>query len=199
MPNEGATDARDVVAIAGRTRAGKTTLAEGLAERTGWPWASFSNYIKAEAERLGLPRTRRSLQDLGATMIEQLGFRGFVKGMLDQSNLGPADGPFIVEGVRHNGTLSALREVLDPVAPRLIFLAVSDQERNRRLAAEGVSATEGAAWERHSTELEVVDGLARKADLLIDADMPADSVLNSALNWLGLDQTSAFRPRAGPK
>jgi cytidylate kinase len=177
---------RYVVAIAGRTRAGKTTLATRLSGYTDWRWASFSNYIKAEAERRQLPKTRISLQDLGALMIERLGFPSFVEGMLDHAELETSVAPFIVEGVRHLGTLAALRETLAPVEVRFIYLDVSDQERNRRLAEEGVSAAEGEEWERHSTEREVVDGLAEEADPVIDADMPVDSVLNSAVNWLGL-------------
>jgi hypothetical protein len=155
-----------------------------LAEATGWRQTSFSSYVRAEALRREVARNRRELQDLGAAMIEEQGFTRFVAGMLAEAELDP-DAPFVVEGVRHLGTLAALRELTSPMEVRFLYLDVSDAERNRRLAAEGVSAEEGAEWEEHSTEAEVLEGLPEVADLVIDADQPADSVAKTALAFLG--------------
>lgn len=176
---------RHVVAIAGRTRAGKTTLATALAAELGWPAASFSSYVRAEAGRRGIAEERRPLQDLGASMIETMGPRAFVAGMLDAARLTiAADAPLLVEGVRHLVVLEALREIAAPIPADLVFLDVSDAERNRRLAAEGVSAAEGAEWEQHSTERDVVNRLPSVADLLVDADAPRDFVAKTVLTWL---------------
>jgi hypothetical protein len=173
-----------VLAISGRTRAGKTTLATALEERLGWPAASFSRWIRAEAHRRGIPEERRTLQDLGADLIVELGWRDFCLGMLRHANLGRGDAPFVVEGVRHLGTLAALRDVVAPAPLRLVHLSVSDAERDRRLAAEGVDAATGAAWELHSTEQEVIAGLPEVADLVVDADRPREEVLRTVLDWL---------------
>lgn len=173
-----------VVAISGRTRAGKTTLAAGLERELGWQTASFSSWIRAEARERGLAEERRPLQDLGARLIEELGWDEFCLAMLRHARVGPADAPFAVEGIRHVGTLDGLRDVLAPVEVVLVHLNVSDEERNRRLAAEGVDVETGAAWERHWTEQEVLNALPTAADLVIDGDQPKRDVLATVVNWL---------------
>lgn len=80
--------------------------------------------------------------------------------------------------------LEALRQVGAPIPIRLIYLDVSDAERNRRLRAEGVSAGDGEEWEEHSTEYDVLNRLSAAADLTVDADMPPDFVAKTVLDWL---------------
>jgi adenylate kinase family enzyme len=173
-----------LAAIAGRTRAGKTTLTDALSAALGWPSTSFSAYVRATAADRGLPEERRTLQDLGAEMIEETGPRGFVEGALAHADLDPRDGPLLIEGARHVRVWEALREVASPLPAVLIYLAVSDSERDRRLAAEGISDEEGRKWEEHSTEYEVLHLLPSAADLVLDADQPKDYVANSAVEWL---------------
>jgi adenylate kinase family enzyme len=175
---------RWAVSLAGRTRAGKTTLAVALADGLGWPQTSFSSFVRAIAADRGLGEDRRTLQDLGAEMIETLGPRGFVEGALDHAGLASSNAPFVIEGVRHVTTLEALKWVVAPHPVALIYLAVSDDERDRRLAAEGISAAEGSRWEEHSTEYDVLHRLEEAADLVIDADLPRDFVANTAVTWL---------------
>jgi hypothetical protein len=160
-------------------------LAAALASNLGWPSASFSNYVRAEARRRAIEEKRLELQDLGASMIETLGPTTFVEGMLEHAGLMiPADAPLLVEGVRHSAVFEALCALASPVPARLIYLDVSDAERNRRLALEGVSAAEGREWEEHSTEHDVINHLPPAADLIVDADMPPDFVAKRVLDWL---------------
>lgn len=172
------------VAISGRTRAGKTTLANALSRSQGWPRASFSDYVRSEAARRGVPEARRDLQELGAQLVETQGGAGFAAAALQHAGLGRGDLPLVVEGARHVSTLRGLRTTLGPHPVFHLHLDVSNEERDRRLAAEGVSPAEGARWERHSTEREVLTVLPRTAGLVIDADLSPDEVLDCAIFWL---------------
>jgi hypothetical protein len=186
-----------VIAVAGRTRAGKTTLTETLGRRLLWPTTSFSSYVRATATARGLPIERQTLQDLGAEMIDEMGPSGFVDGALRHGGPEFAGPPFVIEGVRHLVTEEALRDAVRPTGLGLIFLAVSDRERDRRLAAEGVSPSEGRRWEEHSTEHDVLDGLESVADLVIDADRSKAFVADSAIAWVkGVSACSIRLPGA---
>jgi thymidylate kinase len=173
-----------LVAISGRTRAGKTTLAHALAADLGWPRASFSEYVRAVARDRGLEQSRRALQDLGAELVATLAPGEFAMGALTNAGLRPRDAPFAIEGVRYVSTLEGLREVAAPLPVALIYLTVSDAERDRRLAAEGVAVAEGRRWEEHPTEHDVLHRLEAVADLVVDADAPADLVAKTVERWL---------------
>lgn len=186
-----------VVAISGRTRAGKTTLANALQETLHWPVGSFSFFVRAEARDRGVAETREYLQDLGALLIEELGPLRFCEAALAANDLLPLSGPRVIEGVRHLITLQGLRRAAAPAPVRLVHLDVSDSERDRRLRLEGVAVEEGAAWEQHSTERDVLDGLGAAADLVVDANQPAKDVAKSVISWLEGDAPDAFRPAKG--
>lgn len=179
-------DASPVLAITGRIRAGKTTLANTLEREHGWRRVAFSDYVRAEAARRGVPETREALQALAVELIEALGWDGFAAAALAEADLDPAQirAPAVIEGARHLETLDALKRLFAPAAVRVIYLRVSDAERNRRLAAEGVDAQTGAVWEAHSTERQVVSVLPAKADLVVDADQEPPAVVEAILGWV---------------
>jgi hypothetical protein len=172
-------------------------VSSALNERLGWPYVSFSSYIRAEARRRGLPDERRVLQDLAAGMIDEYGWDRFCQEMLDYSGLDRGQAPFIVEGARHFETVEALRRLLSPVPVLLIYLAVSDEERNQRLAREGVDEETGSQWERHSTEREVLEVLPKAADLVVDADQPLGDLANTVSEFLIGGESVTQRPANG--
>lgn len=135
------------VAITGRTRAGKTTLAQLMHEALGWPWSSFSAYVHEVAREREIPTGRRELQELGQALFKELGGAGLARSALELAGFEAL--PFVIESARHARTVEGLRAVCAAAPVRHIHLDVSDAERNRRLAAEGVSAEEGREWERH--------------------------------------------------
>lgn len=108
-------DGRLVIALSGRTKAGKSTIAEALALRLHWPCASFGGYVRAEAHRTNRPDDRESLQELGADLIARLGWEGFCRGTLAHAGLDGSSAPCIVEGVRHLDALDMLRHFFEPI------------------------------------------------------------------------------------
>lgn len=177
-------DARLVLAFSGRTKAGKTTIANSLAGRLNWPLASFGDYVRSEALSRGRTDKREDLQDLGATLITTLGIDEFCRLTLAHADLDNNSAPCIVEGVRHLDALTALRRLFEPVPVYLIHLDISDEERQKRLEAEGVTLDRGAAWEQHDTEQDVAQILPDQAELLVPVgDMP-EPALATIIGWL---------------
>lgn len=173
-----------VLALSGRTKSGKSSIADLLKEELDWPCASFGDYVRSVAEQKDMPTTRESLQDLGAELIVTLGWESFCMHMLNHSGLDARSAPCIIEGVRHLDALHTLRKLFSPVSVHLVHLEVSDEERDRRLQAEGISSDRGAAWESHSTERDVAEALPALADLVLPITSSPDATVGAVLEWL---------------
>jgi len=117
------------------------------------------------------------LQAVGEELLDVLGPRGLVDGVLDRARWTP-EKTIVVEGIRHESVVRALRERVAPIVPVLIYLDVPEQARSRRVAArDGISADELQGHDEHSTEREVPIGVRDLADLVIPvADDPAETV-----------------------
>ena len=176
---------RVVVGLSGRTKSGKSTIAVALAERLGWPNASFGDFVRAEAATRGIGEEREKLQELGEALIAELGWTGFCRRTLRHSGLDGTTAPCVVDGVRHVDALTTLREIFEPVPVLLVHLEIPDELRDARLAEEGVSNTQGRKWEEHSTEREVAKLLPEMADckLLAPGDDPSPTV-DAIESWL---------------
>jgi hypothetical protein len=176
---------RVVLAIGGRTSSGKTSVTSLLNDRFGWQHMAFGDYVRDVAADRGIPDDRRSLQDLGESMIETLGLEAFCMSALEASGLDANSAPCLIEGVRHLPVLECLRQVFEPIPVLYVHLDVADGQRNQRLAAGGISEEEGDDWEVHSTERDVRLELPASADLRIDASFrTAEEVANAVETWL---------------
>jgi len=73
--------------------------------------------------------------------------------------------------------VSTLRAIFAPDPIVHVHLDVSNDVRTARLAQRGISASESAEWETHSTERDVMGDLPSQADLLVqvDAQSPEDA------------------------
>jgi chloramphenicol 3-O-phosphotransferase len=172
---------KHVLALSGRTSAGKTTVADALSQTLGWPRAAFGDYVRAQAQLRGLSEERESLQELGGLLIEQLGWLAFCEQTLRFSGLDGGSAPCLVDGVRHIEALTALREIFGPVPVWLVYIAVEDRERYQRLAAGEVSAARAEAWELHPTEQQNLAELPEAADLVVQS---GDTAPSEILAWL---------------
>ena len=165
--------------------AGKSTVAADLGHATGWPVASFGGYVRHEARRRQLDPDRDNLQRLGEDIIKTLGWREFCLQCLRHAGLDMSSVPCIVEGIRHQRVLAELRDLFRPVPVLFVYLGIDDSSRNQRLSAKGVTTEAGAAWERHSTERDVIEGvLADQADLLIDGASEVAVTVDRIISWM---------------
>lgn len=170
-----------VLGLAGRTSAGKTTVASGLSERLGWPVASFGDYVRAQAKQSGLGTERESLQEVGAGLIETLGPECITLRALAHAGLSTDTVPCVIDGIRHESVWTALHELFSPSRMVLVFITVDDETRDQRLSDAGVSAVEGRRWEKHSTEVEVATRLQSLADLTVTMD---NNAVARICSWL---------------
>jgi chloramphenicol 3-O-phosphotransferase len=177
-------DGRLVIGLSGRTKAGKSAIAHALGERLGWPWASFGEYVRSEARLTGRSEDRESLQELGVELIDRLGWDTFCRRTLDHARLDSDSVPCIVEGIRHVEVLRTLRDLFAPFPVYLIHLRLADEERDRRLAAEGIDPRRGVVWEQHSTERDVAKALPDRADLHVKIEETPDASVATILDWL---------------
>lgn len=172
-----------VLCFAGAMRSGKSTVTQRLAAELGWPRAAFGDYVRTEAQRRGLAGQREQLQRLGGTLIDELGWREFSLATLQHAGVRPGEAPVLIDGVRHEEALFALRDLYPGHEIVLVLLRPAEHARRQRMALEGVEATRLERLEAHSTERQVRDRLPARADFVVDADSVEDAV-EKVRRWL---------------
>jgi hypothetical protein len=173
-----------VIAISGRLRAGKTTLAHCLAEVLSCPQASFGDYVRAKASERGLPDDRATLQDLGERLIANEGWPAFCEHALALAGAGPGTVPIVVEGVRHVDALSTLRELFAPVRVVLVHIDADEHVRSARMQHEIQGEKQLTAVEGHSTEQDTKSLLPGVADLVVSGLAGKDVACETVISWL---------------
>ena len=96
----------NVVAIAGKTGAGKSTAALFLSLRYGFKYFRYSHIIAALANQTGT-YDKKALQEAGLRLHNELGQREITRRLIDSM---PANAPVVIDGVRWMDDLNALRE-----------------------------------------------------------------------------------------
>lgn len=154
----------EVICIAGKAGAGKTTVANYLKEQYQCQRYSVSDFLKAELKRRGASEMSRSaLQDLGEEYICSgwdhfcHDFMNFVR--WDKQNL------LIIDGVRHTGFLRALSSWTYPVPVCCICLSANAETIASHIQNRG-SETIDRSRLAEGDQLE----LERDADLVIQVD-----------------------------
>jgi len=117
-----------IIGIAGQIGSGKTSLALELCKRLNAKKVSFGDFVRSEAIRRNIIPTRFALQELGETLIAELGPYDFVQRVLDSTDIHPI---MVLDGVRHIEIWQAIRSL----APRslLIYLDIKEATRLDRL------------------------------------------------------------------
>lgn len=180
-------DGKLVLGLSGRIRAGKSTLTSALAQRLGWPTASFGHFVRSQAIRRQIGEDRDTLQALGEELISTLGWHEFCERMLGHAGLSPSTEPCIIEGIRHVEALQTLRGIFSPWPVYLVHVQTSEPQREVRLQRDGISPEQAAKWSQHSTERDVLDALPALADLSVASDGSPDGAVEQVLSWLSVE------------
>lgn len=172
-----------VLAFSARIGSGKSTVSQQVATALGWKRASFGDYLRTFARSQGHETSREVLQELGEGLVAR-DPEGLCRSVL--THFGWRSGePLVIDGVRHEAVVGALRRLVAPLELRLVFIDVNEETRRKRLLQRGKYAVSTLnAVEAHSTEREVADTLAAMAECRVQGDRPAKEVVHDVVCWV---------------
>lgn len=168
--------------LSGRIRSGKTTLSTALSKALLCRRASFGDYVRFEAHERGLEvGNRQVLQDLGE-LLGSLGWKTFCRNVLHHAGWKPGQ-PIVIDGLRHVEAIHALRDLVNPLEFRLIYISIAEGQLSKRLLQDA-SVIDIGHIEEHSTEYQVVETLPSVADLLVDGSRPVEQLVDEIVQWI---------------
>ena len=160
-----------VIAIAGRAASGKTFIAENLGRFFGWPVIGFGRYVRKVAKERGLSDNFPTLQALGQSLVDA-DAPAFLQAVMRDGSYVPGRGA-IVDGVRHEQILNALKSYVGPERVYLIYVCASEEARTERLKTRGMNpatTSEGVVERQAAT-------LRAHADLVSDGEADVSLIL----------------------
>jgi dephospho-CoA kinase len=161
---------------------GKTSIARGLAKVLECPVASFGNYVRDLAGRIGRNSSREALQELSEQLLASIGPRGLTREILDSSSW-DRNQSLVVDGIRHPTVVAALRAEVAPLPLILVYLDVPPAVRHERLVGrDNLSANEIEGFDLHSTERDVGTRVRALADIVLTADGQVEETLAAVKN-----------------
>lgn len=170
--------------VAGGRGSGKTSVSTLLAIRLNAKRASFGEYLRGEARRLGLEETIENLQDVGQRLVSTSPVK-FVENVVQTSGWNGKE-VLIIDGIRHLEILEALRSVLSPTQVRLILLKVDSEVRKKRLEHRGDDISNFERLDNAPTEVQIFSLLPRAADLVVDGSLSLDEIANKIIRTVSL-------------
>jgi cytidylate kinase len=170
-----------VIGVSGGIASGKTVFARLLAYRLGADFASFGDYVRFQAARMGLGIDRLSLQVLGERLIAEMGWDAFTAAVLSDW---AGQRHLVVDGVRHVEAVSALRAAIAPNLVCLVFLDADFETRKTRASKRSSDAAHLDVYDTHSTELSVHSDLPSLADVVLDARIAPERLADQAVTMI---------------
>ena len=162
-----------VAAFTGLSGSGTSTLARRTASILNWPYASFGAYVRSQAAKEGLQGTRKELQDLGLTLLNDVD--AFCRAVIASSLWRPGEN-LVIDGVRHQSVLNALNRILGETKVTTIYINADSSFRLAHLRNRGEVPADGVALiDAHTVEQEVVNNLSTIAEKQIDVRYRGES------------------------
>lgn len=180
-----------VLALAGSIGSGKSTLAQGVSRTLSWPYVSFGDYVRAVAQRQGLPLSREVLQSVGAALIKE-GWEQFCQAVLAQANWKPGQS-LVVDGIRHVEAIDTLGCLVAPSKLLLVLITLDQSTREARLRGRGITHESLQILDAHPSEAQVQALLPQRADMILDGAKPVETLLQDIVTWIQQYQ----EPRVG--
>ncbi|MFH6780887.1 MULTISPECIES: AAA family ATPase [Methylobacterium] len=160
------------IALSGGIGAGKTALAEKLAEALDADRVSFGREVRRYAkENNENPDDRSILQQLGQALV-LTECKQFVRRVLDQQSQ-PRKDRLIIDGVRHIEVLIHLKEEVGKRPLYLVHVATPSSTREQRIMErDQVERRLAARYDNDITEAQVTRILPQYASLTVNGELP---------------------------
>ena len=169
-----------VIAFSGAIASGKSTLSEAVALSLGCQRVSFGAYIRYVARTRGLGDSREMLQAIGEELVGR-DPEALCRNVLAQVSWLPGE-QLVVDGVRHISVVDALERLVSPGHLRLVHLVTPPAKRASRLDARQERG-DLTRYDAHTTEHDVHNGLAERADLVVDGARAIESAIEQVTQW----------------
>lgn len=155
------------ICVAGKISSGKSTLVRAVSSHIGFPIISFGGILRDYSISKGLPVKRTDLQRLGQEIIDQFGFGGFFKWMLEHSTTSWNES-LIIDGLRHKDIYG---HIIGMFPQTLLVYCDCDLKTqiSRMIARDGIGENEARQILSHETEMHV-EGLRAVAQLVFQPD-----------------------------
>ncbi|MGI8397443.1 AAA family ATPase [Agrobacterium deltaense] len=168
-----------VVCFSGKIGSGKSSVISELSRSLRWKQAGFGQFVRQEIVRRGDdPHSREALQDFGQRSVEA-DPEAFCHGLLKSANYRPGE-DLLVDGVRHVKIFETLQAIISPASVRLVHLSLTDDAQQVRVDRRTDSADLNRA-RGHAVEAELISDLPQRADLIVNADVPFEQVIQECL------------------
>jgi dephospho-CoA kinase len=175
-----------VVAFCGGVGSGKTKLSKEVASELRCRYVGFGDWVRSVALGRRLPVAREALQELGASLIAELGLDGFCRSALAHGGWACGES-VVIDGVRHLEILETLRRLVAPSRVNLVFVQVDWKTQEERLRQRGsVEPDLLSETESHPTEVQVASILAGAADLVVDGTKCVAELREQIIDWLSV-------------
>lgn len=167
-----------IVAFSGKIGSGKSTLSKSIAKDLNLPYISFGDYVRHVASLRGLDYSRDTLQSLGENLIKEQGWLKFCINVLHHGGWNTSK-PVILDGIRHVEALECIKQIVHPLEVILVFIQLAPVERARRITGRDKTDEPNLnRFDDHSTETQVNSTLLAAANIVVDGDMPLESLKN---------------------
>lgn len=162
-------DLKSIITISGQISSGKSHIAELIQKEFNTPVASFGEYLRYYCEKNGLPVNRKSLQQVGETLVETNPLQFLID--VISHFIGAAD-RIILEGVRHKSIFEQVRHLTKNHVS--IFVDADSRTRFNRYNRRSKFSDDTKTFNRfvtldtHSVELEI-ESLKVMCGLVLDS------------------------------
>jgi dephospho-CoA kinase len=172
----------NILGFSGSIGSGKSTISTELSTVLNYRYASFGNFVRKIATKMGyMAASRTQLQEVGEMLVGN-DARSFCQSVLNDAEWIQGEG-LVIDGIRHLHILEILCEICVPQKLLLIYVAVDENIRRERVMGRGTDS-ESALLTKHSTELQVNEVLRLRADLIVDGSKTVENNMQLMSQWL---------------